>query len=394
MNFTHFNQLHAVGGAIVDLGSALEIFDADSCEFVSGDGSFGELRQYVNELPTNDRRSYIVSSWSRVLRLAQPHEAALGMLEQAVVHDRLIIDRILVDPLIRIRGLPQSPDTLAAYDRIFSHEFFALTDVPESVRQAAAEAIYKNRRIFAELTYRPEEPFYGPDKTLHDALRSVSDVYSRHCFATSEDCAERAWFYLSVSNAAQMPLIVSSAKRHYLTFLGAKLRATMHAALTKRLLHDDIAAATEALADEVAPSDAPLLPVQEMILVKSLRENLSPLDACLALRNSVEAKEYRAKLRRIYLDLRGPADCRQKAQKAITDLTALVAKWRTDPDEEIKYRSYTLQLGKLPMIDWIADGFDPPIEWRLPKWLGTILNSPNPSHVFISSWFRGVDSAI
>jgi hypothetical protein len=395
MQIIHFDQLHSIAGALVDLGSAWEMF-RESQEFVLGDGTFGELRQKVHKHPPANRREYLENLMHQARRIALQHQAAIGMLEQAVVHDVLLIDRVLVDPQFSIAGSPLSTYTeiQEIYSRLFSLEFFALIDVPESVRASAANEIYEHRHMFIKLDYKPDEPFYGPDKTIHDALHSADEAYSRYCFATSEECAERAWFYLCVSHEAHKPLIVSNAKMGYLHDLGKRLRSTMHAALSERLLQDDLKPTEDAIASEIAPYDAPLSPIQDMILIKALRENLSPLDACLQIRNTPEAKAYRAVLTRLYNALLGPANTRRKAKNYVRELSLLAAKWRIDPDEEIIYRSYKLRIGKLPGIGSLAEAIDPPLEWDLPKWLGTILNSPDPSHVFISSWFRGVDSEI
>ena len=160
MRIIHFDQLHSTAGAFIDLGSALEMF-RESPEFVTGDGIFGELRQAVHNCPPTERRRFLISAWPQILRLAQRHEAALGMLEQAVVHDSLFIDQVLIDKQISSLGLPLNQVSLDTDSHILSYEFFALTDVPESVRADAAESIYKNRLMFTELNYKPGIHFTG-----------------------------------------------------------------------------------------------------------------------------------------------------------------------------------------------------------------------------------------
>lgn len=386
MKHIPFDQIHSTSSAIIDLGSALELF-RDSVEFVAGDGALGALRSKVSSMPVAEKRDFLHACWSsRVLKIANRHEAALRTLEQAVVHDCLVIDRVLVDPNVEVSGMPKHEDAIKAYAALFSHPFFALTDVPEAVRQAAVKLIQKKRRVFIDLDYKPgiPESFYGPDKTAHDAMSSSSEVYAQHCFANSEDCAERAWFYLCVSDAAKAPLVVSSAKMNYLSHV----RRTMHQVLSTRLIKDqDQKAADEFL--DLGDIDVALPPIQEMLLLKSLYEDISPLEACIAIREMPEAVAYRAEVRRLYTGLQGPANARAEAKKRIGELETLAAKWRIDPNEEIKYRSYKLRLGKVPKIGEPAEVVSPEIEWSLPKWLGAMLNSPNPVHVFISSWFRG-----
>lgn len=400
MNFVPFDQLAVIGAAIVDLGSALEIFDNDSRKFLFGEGGFGELRRFVNGVTANNRRDTIVSSWPRAVAIGLRYQAALGMLEHTIVHEKLVLDRVLLDARIRIRGFQQDTATLAAYTRIASHEPFALTDVPESVRQAATSSIRKNWKAFSRLHWEYGDEFYMHDKSIHDALGSDDNVYYQYCFKESNDSAERAWFYLTVSDAAQSPLVVSSQKLSYLEFLSVKLRKTMHSVLSKRLLKQDADSVADALSKEIAPHDVVLPPIHEMILVKALRENLSPLEASLALRQSPEAEAYRTRLRSLYRDLRGPANSRQNAEKTLKELDDLAKIWRLDPDERIRYRTWKLRIGKLPKAAAVAEyvepeiEIDPLIELSTPKWLGMYLHSPDPCHLFISSWFRGADSKL
>lgn len=375
MSKISFDQALGQPFALLDLGSAVEFLENRSVSWMTGgDSDWHSLAREWNEYP-RPTRSHL---WSKYISKVhdRPWGKGLRLLEQFIVHDKLLLDEAVYDHDFRDIAKVWRLEDFAGT------EIFSPLEIPPTVRCSIKEEVGNASHLLYDLEEFASD-FYSYDKLAHDGLHA-SD-YMLASFANSNDSAHRAFYYLELSRALAAPLVITSAKEHYLRRLKGRTIRFIHDYLSDRALkatncYDFMDGAIESR--EVDSVELP--PLQEMILRKSLEEDKSPILVASEIKASEPAKAYRQKIHDLWVLRNGDITVRRQVRQQINDLVERVAALAGDPEEGIAFRSRQLNL------DWI------PLLGPLLKALGSemvtikdpMLTSASKVDIFLASWFK------
>lgn len=374
-----FDTLSSSQSSLVDLGSVCELLSRESLAFIhNGTPELHLVRERGREVAD--------LLFSKVLyQTLERHSEGMRLLELIVVNDSLVIDEALLDSNLRFPLARNEVDNrrLAEFLDSANAPWFVACRVPEEVRRQAATEINGNLSHCLALKAKRGQRvmFHAGDKIAHDNIFERPDSYKMYCYADSGDSPQRAYYYLSVARSAGIPLVVSPNKQHQLEAISRMVRKSTHKILSEMAIDSPTRAQ---VADYLEPEEAPMPPIQEMILSHAYYNGISPREACIDLRNSTEAAAYRTLLRTIFVQRGGDLAARNAADNELVKIKARMQQWRAAPGSGRHWTRAQFNLGKLPCAGWLAEMTGTFRNIQVP----TPLLFQNPAYVFMSRWFR------
>ena len=361
------DELTFGNGYLIDLGSTLELFGAETDEFLRGSNRWNQVANVWHRLSDEQRGT----AWESIAQITPPH--VQQAIEILVTADTLAFDGILREYSIKSRGLTLG-DSWACQKGILVGAI-----IPSDTREQVRSHLIKFR---SDLVSRFGDGysglFHAGDKRCHDHLFRSS---SKSWFAESNEHPLRALYYLHLSEISKVHCFLSKSKRDYIEELlriGTRARNVPDA-------HQQI---KEAVLSELSNVDELLPPVTELVLAQALEKGQSPGDALVDVRNSKDARAYRMQLSKLRTGARVPTvGSRAEVEKYFAELRKLGADWTKDPYEKIRYDTTKVEKA-VSVIPRIGPFLSQILPDRANQILGMRLTKPDLVHLFISRWFR------
>ncbi|MFT3787972.1 MAG: hypothetical protein QM770_17680 [Tepidisphaeraceae bacterium] len=357
MKTIDFNLLNTGHFVIADLGALRQL-----------DYGWRDLVQEKPEAATSQQWEMIVD------RIASIHGSALDLLARSVAFDQVVFDQ---EALTRVHSAnPFRSRTL------LNAQWLAATPVPLQVYDSACDVIISFTGRQNSHNWMSNK-FFDPElKTLHDEWFDDPDFKLRVHLADSSDTIARLLFYLEVSRATRLPMLMGPAKRGLFKYIRPRIQRD-----ALQLVSEHVNKLLRTQFEDLDVIDVRVPPLVDFICSHAKRHRTSLVVAADTVRSSDNAREFRKWLHGLQRLIVPPMTNEKQAKLASTlsRLQDAVEEWVNHGDFRlgVTHKRKVAKLEHLPAIGWPAKIFE-----ALKFSFDDPILRPRPSYLaFISDWF-------
>lgn len=334
--------------------------------------SFLHFRHYLSERETVGKmREWHVSDESFALNY--------HMLQAIVLYEHIVVDSLLYDSDHDIRG---------AFD--LCPDIFRAVYLPCGVRTEIGrrlESLVALDVSLEDVLGLPQEEFQRLRQNDHDhdkysvteevrcrtIPRSLVNDPSVLRFSNgfpldlpsvlnrSATTVGRAHFYLELARELQIPLAPEPHKARYLSTIVDRMRPINLHGMPERIIDSFDRWVGEAVSMSMeryglTSVRATIPPVPEYVLGYARKNGLSLLESAIEIRNSKNARSYRAWCKTLSDVTASGRAGRKDLQRILADLDHVCDVWSKDIGEEVDYRTRVITFEKVPMIGDLLKG--------------------------------------
>jgi hypothetical protein len=335
-----------------------------------------------------------------------------NFIQMLVLYDAIVVDSLLFDsgnvgiqqaysefPEI-IRGVfvgwrPRREigkvlDRTIPFDRPIPPDGISRSDWGQWQLQDSSEKPLMDRMSEATNRYFPEE-FRGgiPKDEQFELDNNMHLGIPRACLNSTMTLA-RAHFYLEIARYLGISYSPDPVRSLYFQRLTEGYHDALKQGMPERVLalaDNYTFRSTPSEFENILSVDLSIPPVAEMAVRYAKKKRCCLAVAVHELRDSPNAKRFRdwtAELVQLTEDNRAG---NREAEHRLKDLQRVCELWRNDPDEEVKYRSRTLNLQGLPVIGGVLKGLNMFEKVALPDPV-LVINKPHRYFLFINDLYR------
>lgn len=263
---------------------------------------------------------------ARVVRASTDPE---GQLFLDVIENVVLWDVLRYDPY----ALRASETRIA--EAVFD-VFDALAITPSQYKRVSDE-VERRLRLYSSTLYNDERLSVSRLEYQHDLYEKFGLLDPSPEYASTNNKAARALFYLETAREFGLPAYLTAGKRKWLDAFNEQIPSDSGHGRVVEVVRQEL--------PELAA-----MPIAELVLRHARAKGVTVCEAAMEIRNSAEARSYRSLLGQLSrLCLQGGLGNALQANKLLLEIKAVATDWKKQSDTRagVEYKARTLRLGWL-----------------------------------------------